>query len=184
MKGTPAEPGGPLTSKPTWFSTFWVPSHVGFFLVSGGVDGREDQKGESSMKLLQTLLWLSAGVAGLGLLGCELNVGRSHPEPVYVEQPPPQPEYVIVREAPPAVIVERRSPPPSREHLWIEGYWHWNSRQYVWQAGHWDRPPREHFVWVAPRYERHEQGYRYTPGQWREEGKGRDGDREQRRDGH
>ena len=26
--------GSPMTSKPTWFSTFWVRSHVGFFVYT------------------------------------------------------------------------------------------------------------------------------------------------------
>jgi hypothetical protein len=124
------------------------------------------------MKLLQTLFWVSAGVAGLALLGCAHSHRPPPSEPVYVAQPQPQPEYVIVREAPPAFIVERRPSPPSGEYIWIDGFWHWNDRQYVWQAGYWARPPHEHFIWVAPRYERHEQGYRYTPGQWREDAAG------------
>jgi hypothetical protein len=33
MKGNPAMPGGPLTSKPTWFGSFWVFNRVGFFLL-------------------------------------------------------------------------------------------------------------------------------------------------------
>jgi hypothetical protein len=120
------------------------------------------------MKVLQTLLWISGGIVVLvGGLGCDIFVHRSRPEPVYVAQP--QPEYVIVREAPPAIIVERRPPPPGQGHLWIDGYWVWNSRQYVWEPGHWAVPPHERAVWVAPRYERHEQGYRYMPGRWREE---------------
>jgi hypothetical protein len=140
------------------------------------------------MKFLQMLLCVSVGVAGLGLLGCDISVGRSSPEPVYVAQPQPvyvaqpqpQPEYVIVREAPPAVIVERRSSSPGGEYIWIDGYWHWNSHQYIWQAGHWDRPPHEHYIWVAARYERYEQGYRYTPGQWREGPQERRGDDDHR----
>lgn len=126
------------------------------------------------MKLLQTLLWVSAGVASLGLLGCDHTIRHSSPQPVYIEQP--QADYVIVREAPPAVIVERRPSPPSGEYIWIDGYWHWSGHQYIWRGGNWARPPHEHYIWVAPRYERHEQGYRYMPGQWRE------GQKEQRRD--
>ena len=114
-------------------------------------------------------MWVAGGVAGLGLLGCGHTNKRSSPETVYVSQPQPQPEYVIVREAPPAVIVERRPAPPSSRHVWIDGYWQWEGRQYVWQPGHWAVPPHERAVWVAPRYEKHEQGYLYTPGQWREE---------------
>jgi hypothetical protein len=130
------------------------------------------------MKLLQTLLLASAGIAGLGVLGCDHDHDkmRASPEPAYVVQEQPQPQYVIVREAPPAVIVEQRPPPPAVGYLWIDGYWHWSGRQYAWQGGRWARPPHESYIWVAPRYERHEQGYRYTPGQWRE------GPQERRRD--
>jgi len=133
------------------------------------------------MKLLQTLAWVSAGVAGLGLLGCDRDekmrrspqrsVRRPPPTPVYEAQR--QPQYVIVRKAPPAVIRERRPSPPSGGHMWVAGYWHWDGRQYVWQVGHWTRPPREHVTWVAPRYEKHERGYRYSPGLWRDEQKER-----------
>ena len=105
---------------------------------------------------------------------------RSSPDTVYMVQPQPQPGYVIVREAPPTVIVERRPSPPSGEYVWIDGYWHWNGRQYVWLGGQWVRPPHEHYIWIAPRYERHEQGYRYMPGQWREEQQERRRDDEHR----
>ena len=132
------------------------------------------------MKYLQTLLWVSAGVASLGLVGCDLTIGRSRPERVYVAQQQPQPEYVIVREAPPPPVVERRPSPPSRGYIWIDGYWHWGGHKYVWERGHWARPPHERAVWVAPRYDRHEQGYRYTPGQWREEQRERQRDDEHR----
>jgi hypothetical protein len=101
-------------------------------------------------------------------------------EPVHVAQPQPQQEYVIVREAPPPPVVERRPSAPSREYIWIDGYWNWNGDKYVWERGHWARPPRERTVWVAPRYERHERGYRYTPGQWREEQQERSRDEEHR----
>jgi hypothetical protein len=90
------------------------------------------------MKFPQSLLWVSVGVAGLCLLGCRHNHAiRRSSEPVYVAEP--QPQYVIVREAPPPVVVDRRPSRPSREHIWIDGYWDWNGRQYVRQPGHWAR---------------------------------------------
>ncbi len=118
------------------------------------------------MKTLLALTWAASGLVVLGLLGCDLNIGQSPPRTVYVERE--QPDYVVVQEAPPEVIVERRSPAPSGEYIWIDGYWHWNSHKYVWEHGHWARPPHEHYIWVAPRYERQEHGYRYMPGRWRE----------------
>jgi hypothetical protein len=134
------------------------------------------------MKVLQTLMLVSGGI--VVLVGCDIFVQRSRHETVYVEQPQPQPQpqYVIVREAPPAIIVERRPPPPGQGHIWIDGYWNWNGRQYVWESGRWAVPPRERTIWIAPRYERHEQGYRYMPGQWREEQQQRQREDEPRRD--
>ena len=112
------------------------------------------------MKRLHALMWVSVGVAGLGLQGCLWGRGSAT---VYVESR--EPEYVIVREAPPPFVVEQRPFQPSGSHIWIDGYWNWNGR-YVWESGHWAIPPHEHAVWVAPRYEKHEQGYRYAPGRW------------------
>ena len=117
------------------------------------------------MKLLQTHLWVLAGFACLALLGCGYG-NRYASEPAYME---PDPEYVVVHEAPPAVIMDRRPPQPSGEYVWIDGYWDWSGRRYAWQGGHWTRPPCVHAIWVAPRYDRHEQGYRYMAGRWRED---------------
>jgi len=143
----------------------------------------KSNEGKLTMKLLPTLLWASVGVAGLGLLGCGRSEGRSPPAPVSAAPQQPQPEYVVVREAPPAVIVEQRPAPPPGGYIWIDGYWHWDNRQYIWQAGNWALPPHENFIWVAPRYERHEQDYRYTPGQWRQ-GQQEPGRNDERRDRH
>jgi len=125
------------------------------------------------MKLLHGLIWASAGVAALGLAGCRhhgsVYVERSAPpRTVYVEEP----AYVVVQEPPPAIIVERRLPPPSGLHIWIDGFWHWDGHRYGWHRGHYELPPRGHAVWVAPRYERHDREYHYTPGHW---GEGRSG---------
>jgi len=119
------------------------------------------------MKTLQALMWVSASVAVLGLLGCF----RSPRETVYVAEP--QPEYVIVREAPPPIVREHRPSPPSRGHIWIDGNWHWGGQRYVWNAGRWARPPHGRAVWVPPRYERGQRGYRYMPGRWSERQPGR-----------
>lgn len=43
MKGNPAVPGDPLTSKPAWRVTCKVPHHAGFFFDRGGMDERNYQ---------------------------------------------------------------------------------------------------------------------------------------------
>jgi hypothetical protein len=76
---------------------------------------------------------------------------------------------VIVKLAPPParreVIVERER--PSREHVWINGYWVWREGRHVWVAGRWERPPHPHAVWVEPRWEHRREGYAFVEGYWR-----------------
>jgi hypothetical protein len=124
------------------------------------------------MKVLQVVMGVSAGVVLVGLLGCTVFVRDQPREVVVVQQPQyaEQPQYVVVQQAPPPFLVETPPPMPGQGYVWIGGYQHWNGRQYEWHRGEWTRPPHEHAVWVAPRYEKHDQGgYRYTPGQWRDE---------------
>lgn len=135
------------------------------------------------MRVLNGMLWVSAAVVTLGLLGCggrTIVVHENQPRHVAVVE---EPGYVIVREAPPAVIIERRPPPPSQLHIWVDGYWHWNSTRYVWTSGQWSQPPRGGAVWVAPRYERQEHGYRYAPGRWSDGGPARGGNDDRGRGG-
>src|ERR1044072_4659985 len=96
-------------------------------------------------------------IAATALIG----VGCIHREPVYVEQRQ-QPTYVVVTDAPPAQrIVEQRPPPPTRDSVWIDGYYSWNGRQYVWEPGHWAVPPHGFTLWIGPRYARDPRGYTY-----------------------
>lgn len=117
------------------------------------------------MKLLRTVMLVTAGAIALGVMGCdEFERRDSGGGAVYSGQP--QRAYVIVREAPPQPYTEYRSSPPSPGYTWIDGYWHWNGQQYVWESGRWAAPPLERAVWIAPRYERAKDGYRYIPGHW------------------
>jgi hypothetical protein len=108
--------------------------------------------------MLLFLCLLAAGVC-LALSGC-----HRHEETVYYDN---EPQYVVVPEPPPALVVEERPACPSEGCIWIDGYWHWDNHHYVWTHGHWQKPPHEDVTWVAPRYERHEQEHRYSPGHWR-----------------
>jgi len=75
----------------------------------------------------------------------------------FVAQPPPPPRH--------EVIVERER--PSREHVWIKGYYVWREGRHEWIAGHWERPPHKHAVWIEPRWEQRPQGYVFIEGSWR-----------------
>jgi WXXGXW repeat (2 copies) len=74
---------------------------------------------------------------------------------------------VVVRVAPPRAIVERRSERPSPRHVWIAGYHRWDGNAYAWEPGRWDVPPREHAVWIAPRWQHRHDGYVFVEGRWR-----------------
>lgn len=120
----------------------------------------------------------SAFFAGAVLLaGCE-SVPESHvvsapppaaPGTAVVVQPQPSPpnQVVVVQQTPPAMQQEVMSPRPSSDHVWIAGYWTWRNNRYEWMAGRWEIPPRSSAVWVAPRWERLDDGtYRFYEGYW------------------
>ncbi|HLK70051.1 MAG TPA: hypothetical protein VKU19_41765 [Bryobacteraceae bacterium] len=74
---------------------------------------------------------------------------------------------VVVKVRPPAIRVEKRPPAPSPRHVWVTGYHRWDGNAYVWEPGRWEVPPREHAVWVAPRWEHRNGGYVFVEGRWK-----------------
>jgi hypothetical protein len=78
-----------------------------------------------------------------------------------------QAEEIIVRDHPPRAVVEHRGVAPSHRHVWIAGYHRWDGHAYVWAPGRWELPPREHAVWVAPRWRHRHDGWVFVEGRWR-----------------
>src|ERR1051326_4266513 len=74
---------------------------------------------------------------------------------------------VVIRVRPPALRVEHRPHQPGPGYVWVRGYHRWDGRAYVWEPGRWERPPREHAVWVAPRWEHRHGGWVFVEGRWR-----------------
>ena len=74
----------------------------------------------------------------------------------------------IVLGAPPPprreVIIERDR--PSRDHVWVAGYWANRRGQREWVAGRWERPPQGRTLWVEPRWEKRGPGYAFIEGYW------------------
>ncbi|MGA2581867.1 MAG: YXWGXW repeat-containing protein [Tepidisphaeraceae bacterium] len=90
------------------------------------------------------------------------------PPPQYVAQPPP-PDYVIVNQPPPPIVVEEQRPDaPGLGYVWVDGYYGWSGQQYVWAPGRWEMPPSGFGIWIGPRYDRDQRGYRYTAGHWQQ----------------
>ncbi len=73
MKGSPAVPGGPLTSKPTPVSTFVVPTGVGLFCFGARGDADNRRRKDLIMllhltPLLADYIWVGGGSLGLIIL--------------------------------------------------------------------------------------------------------------------
>ena len=79
--------------------------------------------------------------------------------------------YVGASYGPPAPLVE--SPygvAPGPDYIWAPGYYDWVGGNWLWVKGDWRRRPHPIDRWVAPRYERHGNGYRRVGGGWQHGG--------------
>ena len=73
---------------------------------------------------------------------------------------------IIIQQAPPAAQPEVVIARPSTRHMWVAGFWAWRDERYTWIPGQWVIPPRENAVWVAPRWVREGNAYRFYDGYW------------------
>jgi hypothetical protein len=75
-------------------------------------------------------------------------------------------QTVVVTQAPPAAPQEPILERPSAQHVWIPGYYTYRDNRYVWISGRWEIPPRADAKWIAPRWEKESNGYRFYEGHW------------------
>ncbi len=100
-------------------------------------------------------LWRDVGGSGISV---GVSIGGPGPGPIVLLRegpPPPRREYIDERHR------------PSREAIWVSGFWRHDGRAYVWVAGHWDMPPRGMHSWIEPRWESRGGGYVFIEGHWR-----------------
>jgi hypothetical protein len=72
----------------------------------------------------------------------------------------------VAPDAPPPMRREIRMERPSRNHIWIAGYWDRQDDRWAWAPGRWEEPSQRGATWVKPRYQRDSGSYRYEPGHW------------------
>ncbi|MEY4938434.1 MAG: hypothetical protein RIQ93_169 [Verrucomicrobiota bacterium] len=89
----------------------------------------------------------------------------NHPTTVAVPSPVGG-SSIVVMQAPPAAQQEVPPSRPTRDHVWVPGYWSWQSNAYQWRAGHWETPPRTGAIWVPPRWQMEGGSYRFFEGYW------------------
>lgn len=141
------------------------------------------------------IILLAAGSAAF-LTGCgsypEEHV-VSAPPPTVVAAPPQQQVVVpqtsngaatvtatplangalLITQAPPntpqpvAAAAAARPPQPSSSHVWVEGYWTWQTDHYQWVPAQWRKPPYTDAKWMPPRWEQRSDGhYTFYEGYW------------------
>ncbi len=72
-----------------------------------------------------------------------------------------------VRKAPPDHRTEPPRPAaPSARHVWVPGYWSWNSTKHVWVAGLWSLPPQPNVAWVEPKWVNESGAWLFFEGSW------------------
>jgi hypothetical protein len=81
----------------------------------------------------------------------------------------PSLEVRIANTAPPRARYERIPQRPDRDSVWIKGYSHWEGTRWGWVSGRWERPAARSHRWIAPRYRREANVWRYEPPHWSHE---------------
>jgi hypothetical protein len=67
---------------------------------------------------------------------------------------------------PPPLLVEAPGTPPSRDAVWIPGFWSWTGTRFTWVAGDWSAPLPGH-RWVEGYWKRDGNGFSWVAGRWR-----------------
>jgi len=101
---------------------------------------------------LRSLCWVvSWSWVAVAPVGCQ-----PLPPPVYVVAQVPEPH--AVPGPPPLSRLEVPPPAPDPQHVWLDGYWHWDGQDYDWIPGQWVDP--------GPGYEVVPATYEVVDGRW------------------
>ncbi len=72
----------------------------------------------------------------------------------------------VITQVPPALQQEVPIAQPSKNHVWLAGYWTWQNDRYEWMSGHWELPPSAASTWIGPRWDKSGNSYRFYEGYW------------------
>ena len=72
---------------------------------------------------------------------------------------------------PPPEMRHEPRPPPRAGHVWMQGYWGWQSGAHVWIPGRWERV-RAGYVYVEPIWREGPKGWELHGGGWQPGSKG------------
>jgi hypothetical protein len=90
---------------------------------------------------------------------------RAYGSPATVHEPPTL-ALLVATAPPPPLLVESPGAPPSREAVWIPGFWSWTGLRFAWVAGCWSAP-RPGWRWIEGYWKPERGAWRWEPGRWR-----------------
>jgi hypothetical protein len=79
---------------------------------------------------------------------------------------PPFVPHTSASRPPPPLLVEVPRQPPSREAVWIPGFWAWTGTRHAWVSGGWSAPYPGH-RWVEGYWKRDGGRFNWVPGRWK-----------------
>ena len=74
---------------------------------------------------------------------------------------------LFAEKEPPPLKVEVEGRPPSKNHIWIKGYWHWDGKAYGWNGGHWEFNSNPKRVWEEAKWEKQGAKFHFVAGHWK-----------------
>jgi WXXGXW repeat (2 copies) len=85
--------------------------------------------------------------------------------PSTVHEPVPV-AHAFASSSPPPLLVESPGTAPSRDAVWIPGFWSWTGSRFAWVMGTWSAP-RPGMRWVEGFWKPERGGFRWQPGRWK-----------------
>jgi hypothetical protein len=85
--------------------------------------------------------------------------------PATIHEPPGLP-HLVASSPPRPLLVESPGAAPSREAVWIAGFWSWTGQRYAWVAGSWSAPYPGR-TWIEGYWKREGRSWNWVPGRWR-----------------
>ncbi len=104
--------------------------------------------------------------APLGVNGSVTTVRRPSGRTTTVVKSPGNSGIVLVKSRPPKLKHENKGKCPSKNHVWIPGYWAHGNGKWHWKKGYWGKRPRPGAVYVPVRWVMQGNGWRIEGGYW------------------
>jgi hypothetical protein len=86
----------------------------------------------------------------------------------FVTTEAPAQEIIKILQAPPQAQPEIIPAPPSQKHIWVHGFWRWDTgaNKHIWVQGRYELPKTNGHVWYPNRWSHDNGHWVFVPGRW------------------